>query len=227
MDSDHDILQAIVEKSDIGLVVMDEKRIIQFANPAAQTILNRKSEQLVGQPFEYPVNDREPSIIDIIQRNGRTGTGQLSMSDISWNGTKALLVSIRDITEQVMLDRLKDDFIHNVSHELRTPLTAIRESVAQVHDGILGDVNEEQKAYLSICMRNADRLRKIVDDLLDISKIEAGKIELKKKQTDLSEVVQSGLDLYKPLIQKKGLEIHTQIPERELNVYVDLSLIHI
>lgn len=214
-------LQAIVKKSADGLLVVDENRVVYFVNPAAESILNRKQKDLIGKLFDYPVEEGQLSRIDIVQKNGKSGSGELRMVDIEWDGQKAYLISIRDITEQIVLDQLKDDFIHNVSHELRTPLTSIRESVTQIHEGLLGKINEDQRNYLDLCIRNVDHLRKIVDGLLDISKIESGKVKLKKEKIDLSDVIRSVLDSFMPVTKKKGLELRINLPEQLMEVYID------
>jgi len=214
-------LQAIVKKSADGLLVVDENRVVHYMNPAAESILNRRQKDFIGKVFDYPVEEGQLFRIDIVHKNGKSGSGELRMVDIEWDGQKAYLISIRDITEQIVLDQLKDDFIHSVSHELRTPLTSIRESVTQIQEGLLGKINEDQRDYLDLCLRNVDHLRKIVDGLLDISKIESGKVKLKKEKVDLSDVMKSVLDSFMPMTKKKGLELRVNLPEQLMEVYVD------
>jgi signal transduction histidine kinase/CheY-like chemotaxis protein len=218
---DQQALQAIVEKSGDGFLVVDEERIIRFCNSAAVSILNQKSSELLGRPFEYPLKQGQNLEIGIVRENGKAGIGEFRTVDIEWHGQKAFLVSIRDISERILFDRLKDDFISNVSHELRTPLAAIRESVSLIKDGILGGVTDEQKKFLSICVRNADHLRRIVDTLLDISKIEAGKVRLGKKKGELGEIVQTTSEVFKPVAQKKGLTLEISVPKTPIEVFVD------
>jgi signal transduction histidine kinase/CheY-like chemotaxis protein len=214
-------LQTIVEKSGDGFLVADEERVIRFCNSAAASLLNRKPGELLGQPFEHALKKGQNIEIDIVRENGKPGTGELRTVDIEWHGQKAFLISIRDVSERILFDRLKDDFIGNVSHELRTPLTAIRESVSLMRDGILGDVTDDQKKFLSICVRNADHLRRIVDTLLDITKIEAGKAKLAKKKGDLGEIVQSASEVFRPLAAKKGLELEVSVSKAPIDVFVD------
>jgi len=223
-DSDIDLkcLQAIIEKSDEGILVVDKNRVIKYMNSAASLILGNSNHATVpGDRFIYTLEEEETYEICITRENGKTGVGRLRTVDIEWEGERAFLVSIRDITQQILIDQLKDEFIRNVSHELRTPLTIIRESVAQVHDGITGNVNEDQKKFLSLCIRNTDRLRRMVDDLLDISKIEAGKVRLEKRKDNLLDVIKLAVDPFIPLVKKKGLELKTILPEKSMEVYVD------
>lgn len=126
-----------------------------------------------------------------------------------------------DITERRRMEQLKDEFVSTVSHELRTPLTIIKEGVSQVLEGILGKVNEEQKRFLSISLEGIDRLGRIVDDLLDISKIEAGKLMLKREAVDISSLVK-GIGLaFNYQVKEKGLKVKTSFPNKPVEIYVD------
>ena len=100
------------------------------------------------------------------------------LGDLEWashktnDGIKILYKELERTNQELKkLDQLKNDFVSTVSHELRTPLTTMRESVSLVLDGVLGEVKNEQKEVLSICLSDIDRLRRIIDNLLDISKI--------------------------------------------------------
>ncbi|MBN1782133.1 response regulator [bacterium] len=214
-------LQAIVENSKDGIVVVDGKRTIRFVNPAAASFMNKKPDALLDRPFDYPIQPDNIIQIDIFRKNGERGTGELHVVNIRWEDIDAFLITIRDITERVIYDRLKDEFVSNVSHELRTPLTSMRESVCQVHEGILGEVNETQQKYLSVCIRNIDRLRKIVNELLDISKIEAGKIQMNKRKNNLVDIVRTSADVFLPVIEKRNLILEQALSEAELPVYAD------
>jgi signal transduction histidine kinase len=213
--------EAIIENSKDGIIIVDEKSAIRFLNPAAIRFLNKEQSALMERPFPYPVRHDSSIEVHIIRGNGEPGTGELQAVDIQWEGSNAHLITIRDITERVIYDRLKDEFVSNVSHELRTPLTSMRESVAQVYDGILGQINETQQKYLSVCIRNIDRLRKIVNELLDISKIEAGKIQLQKDKNDLVEIIRTSSEVFVPVMKKRGLDFEMILPDEFLPVYAD------
>lgn len=218
---DHQGLQAIVERTGDGLLVVDGERIIRFCNPAAASLLSRKPADLLGQPFDHPIKIGQNLEIGIVRESGKSGTGELRVVGIEWHGQKSHLISIRDVSERILFDRLKDDFISNVSHELRTPLTAMRESVSLIRDGILGAVTEEQKKFLAVCVRNADHLRRIVDTLLDISKIEAGKVKLAMKKADLAEIVSSSCDVLRPVAARKSLTLEAALPGKPMDAFVD------
>lgn len=119
------------------------------------------------------------------------------------------------------LDSLKSDFVSTVSHELRTPLSIIKEGISLVLDGITGEVNDKQKRYLGLSRQNVDRLEGIINDLLNISKIEAGKIELKKKPTYINELIEHVGASFEAKLKAKGLELKMNLPGKDVSVYVD------
>jgi PAS domain S-box-containing protein len=94
----------------------------------------------------------------------------------------------RDITRDVELDRLKSEFVANVSHELRTPMTAIKGYTDLLLMGVVGTLNAEQTKFMDTIRSNVDRLKMLVEDLLDISRIESGKVELDFSEVDLADI---------------------------------------
>ena len=112
-----------------------------------------------------------------------------------------------DLTERKRLERLKDEFVNTVSHELRTPLTAIKESIGIVLDGSAGEVNDEQKDFLDTAKRNVDRLGRLINNVLDFQKLQAGRVQLKMVPTDINDLVQEVKAVMLPLARNKGLTI--------------------
>jgi signal transduction histidine kinase/CheY-like chemotaxis protein len=108
--------------------------------------------------------------------------------------------------------RLKDEFVSLVSHELRTPLTSIKGYVDLLIDGEVGAVSAEQTEFLQIVKNNADRLVSLINDLLDISRIEAGKIELKRAPVDVRRIVDGAAQVLRPQIEEKRQTLALDIP---------------
>jgi signal transduction histidine kinase len=211
----------IVEKSTDGIIIVDNKGIVRFINSTGAIFFGQKKEELIEKSFKITIETDNSSEIDIIRTNWERGIGEMRVAETNWEGESAYLVSIRDITANKELDKLKDEFIGNVSHELRTPLTSVRESVSQVLDGILGKTTSKQRKFLSICLRNTDRLKRILDNLLDISKIEAGKVELSRERIDISNLVKGVISSFIPQAQNKGLELKQNILKEKAEVYAD------
>jgi signal transduction histidine kinase len=137
-------------------------------------------------------------------------------------GIKILYKELENKNKKLeQFDRLKDEFVNNVSHELRTPLTIIQESVSVMADGLLGEINENQKKHLGITLVNIERLGIIINDLLDISTIENGKLKLNKENIDINALVEEVVLNFTPQIEKKGLTIKSVVPKDRVDVFVD------
>jgi signal transduction histidine kinase len=106
--------------------------------------------------------------------------------------------------ERARLEQMKTDFISVVSHELRTPLTSIKGYTQMVADGDAGELSEEQAEYLAVALSNTDRLVDLVNDLLDLSRIESGRFELERRPVRITEVVDGALQVLRPLVTAKG-----------------------
>lgn len=135
---------------------------------------------------------------------------------------KAVEGALVKANEQLMkLDQLKSDFVSTVSHELRTPLSITREGISLVIDNIPGKINDKQKEILLTSRDNIDRLARIISGLLDISKIEAGRIALKREQVNLADLVRQVVFVFESRIKEKGLKLKTDLPQEGINVYGD------
>lgn len=119
------------------------------------------------------------------------------------------------------LSEAKSDFVSAVSHDLRTPLTTIIEGISLVEDGTLGEVNEEQKKFLKLAIEDAERLNDFINDILDLAKIEAGKIIAKKVRVSPKEMIRRIKTSYQNYAKEKGLEILVELTEPELYVFCD------
>jgi len=119
------------------------------------------------------------------------------------------------------LDQLKDDFVNNISHEFRVPLTIIQESIRQIAEGMFGKVSEAQLEYFNMSLRNINRLKGLIDNMLDIGKIEKGKLEILKKNVDIVGIIKEVVSDFSHRIKGKGLEIKTDLPPQPIEVVAD------
>ena len=106
--------------------------------------------------------------------------------------------------------QIKSDFVSMVSHELKTPLTALEEGLSLVLDGVVGKIDDEARSFLTIAKNNADRLKALFNDLLDISKLEAGKMLLHRASCDLPALVVGLMDTFQFLVRKKQICFNTE-----------------
>ncbi len=123
-----------------------------------------------------------------------------------------------DITERKKVEEelreamsIKSQFTSMVSHELRTPLTAIKEGIAIVLDGSAGKINEDQKDFLSTAKRNVDRLHRLINDVLDFTKLESGKAEFRMEENDINEIIEEIVKTQKAVAGGSGLYLKTNL----------------
>lgn len=135
-----------------------------------------------------------------------------------------LLMKISQDNEMLLrLDQLKTDFLSIVSHELRTPLTAIMGYLKLLVGGAAGPVNEAQKEFLLTVMRNSERLYQLVNDLLDLSRLEAGKIQLMPSRIEVGRLLEGSIANLNSLADPKNIELAVVKPSQELFVEADAS----
>jgi len=135
---------------------------------------------------------------------------------------KALYRELEKKNEELTeLDRLKSEFVSMVSHELRTPLTIIKLSITQILDGVYGDLNAEQKEKLAMAVRGTDLLRRIINDLLDIAKLESKKVNLKKGDLNLTGLAKDVYHSFSELAKEKGLGLRLECSGEEIIVNAD------
>lgn len=118
-------------------------------------------------------------------------------------------------------NEIKAKFMSMVSHELRTPLMIIKESISQILDGLKGEINKEQRDFLSIAKNNSDRLNLIIEELLAVSRLEAGKVELRRDLLDIKMVVHEVVESFRVEAQKKKIELEAEFDEDLPKVYMD------
>lgn len=119
------------------------------------------------------------------------------------------------------LDKLKSEFVSVVSHELRTPLSIIKEGISLVIDQIPGEINQKQDKILKTSKDNIDRLARIINNLLDISKIESGRIELKKKIIDINSLVRKVVTNFDLKGKERGIQLKLNLSQSELSISID------
>jgi two-component system phosphate regulon sensor histidine kinase PhoR len=146
-----------------------------------------------------------------LSRSSRETPGRLSV------------VALRDITEARAVERLKRDLVATVSHELRTPLTAIQATVSMLHEGDGGPLSEMQQRLVGLLDRNADRLRVLVDDLLDIGALEGGRVTLNSTWVDLAEICEAVVEDTRAAAAQEQVALTTQLPE--CHAWVDAARI--
>jgi PAS domain S-box-containing protein len=221
----------LFENANDGIYILDRAgRIVSF-NRKAEEITGYTLEEVRGQSYTLLVSSGperkkarraflknmrgqpDKTELTIIRKDGREVILELSTRPI-WQGGQIVGIQGigRDITERKELERLKSDFISTVSHELRTPLTSIKGYVDLVLAGDVGPLTPEQKEFLTIVSQNTTRLTELINDLLEIERLESGKIEFEFAELDLAEVLENVARSLHVNAEQKGLEFLTEIP---------------
>lgn len=123
------------------------------------------------------------------------------------------LLVVTDITAHHRVERMKNEFISTVSHELRTPLTSIAGALGLLEGGAGGETSEKGRRLLGIARANSKRLERIINDLLDIGRLESGRLELDPKEVDLREAIFQAVEANGPYAEKFGVTIETQVQD--------------
>jgi signal transduction histidine kinase len=128
---------------------------------------------------------------------------------------------MRDITERMKIDQLKNEFVSIVSHELRTPLTSIRGSLGLLVGGAVGNFDEKTKKMLNIAYSNSERLIRLINDILDIEKMESGKVDFQLAPLDLHKIIEESIASNQPYCEKFDVSIKLNKSPKGIIVYAD------
>ncbi len=132
---------------------------------------------------------------------------ELSVGEVKVGEKRIFTGVVRDITERYEIDRMKNEFISVVSHEIRTPLTSIRGSLGLLTGGVVGDLKPQGAELLTIAVNNTDRLIRLINDILDLEKIESGNMELHIAAHPVEELVERASAEMRGLAENQGIAI--------------------
>jgi PAS domain S-box-containing protein len=232
-----------------GLITIDAKARIESVNPAAERIFGYRQGELVGQHLtalvpEVPGQDKWTFLKSAVPKalgrvtewEGRRKGGQvfpfeLSMFEFETEAGRRFAGSIHDTSERREVERLKKEFVATVSHELRTPLTSIRGSLSLLVSGVLGELPREAKEVLEIADRNALRLIGLINDILDLERLESGRLEMHMREIELNDVLQRSAEAVRGVAEQQGIGLDLRPtparawadPERLVQVVVNLA----
>jgi len=235
--------QSILEGVADGVMVADADGNVILANAAAERILELPRDKVIGRMTSemlglYSSQARDwMETIDKWRKQPETYTAGEYLAAKLDTGDHVVSVHLapvltreeflgtvsvfRDVTAEVEAERAKSEFVSTVSHELRTPVTSIKGYTDLLIMGAVGKLTEQQQDFLSIIKDNTDRLTVLVDDLLDISRIESGQIELVPDVMSVKEVTDRVLTEMKFRIEDRELNVQQDIPPDLPNVLAD------
>jgi PAS domain S-box-containing protein len=234
----HRILNTVAE----GLFELDDHGVVTFINRAAASMLGYDAEELIGKSlhalihadaFRHPLEEcqvcssmlgpmRAGRNVLFASRTGTTFPIEFTASSMpAESGAAGVVVTFRDITEQLIVERMKDEFVSTVSHELRTPLTSIRGALGLLDSGLIGAVPERAHRMLEIALTNTDRLVRLINDILDLEKMSIGRVDLHRKFVPASMLARDALDVIQNLADKAGVNVTVEVEETSLWVDPD------
>ncbi|MFL5806720.1 MAG: GAF domain-containing protein [Roseiflexaceae bacterium] len=233
--------QAILQSVNEGVIVLDERERVVLFNPAAEQVLGIPAEFALLQPLEhlreYGEADEQIRRAELIytglhdgllaeREQGKSHTRMLELPTpaqtialnfapvVSSDGIPYGSVAVlRDVTREIEADRAKRDFISSVSHELRTPLTSIKGYVDLLLLGAAGPVSEGQLSFLGVVKNNANRLMDLINDILEIGRIDSHKITLNFEQIDVGHVFNDVLQTLRAEIDRKSIIVSTDVQD--------------
>ncbi len=223
------LARAVNSASD-GVVVTDPNRAdnpIIYTNPAFLRMTGYPIEEVIGYNCRFlqgadtepraiaqlreAIAERRELKIDLLnyRKNGQSFWNELKIAPVfSDEGDLLYFVGIQtDITDRRVVERMKDEFISMVSHELRTPLTSIRGALGLLASGFLSAQPQQSQRMLEIALNNTDRLIRLINDILDIERIESGKVIMAKQTGDAANLMSQAVDAVRVMADKAGVNL--------------------
>ena len=236
-------IRAIVDTVIDGIVTINSQGLIQTFNPAAQKIFGYTTEEVTGrnvsmlmpQPYAdahdtYMNNyltTGNKKIIGIgrevtgLRKDGSTFPMELAVSEMMVDDQRMFTGIVRDITERKRLDKMKNEFISTVSHELRTPLTSIRGALNLVLGKAGDSLSGKPKRMLEMAERNSERLTLLINDILDLEKIQSGQLVFNFKPLDLVALTKRALDENEGYARTHSVKLVMNCELEQAPVYAD------
>jgi PAS domain S-box-containing protein len=217
--------RAIIDTMPAGLAIADDAGNIQMVNPTLSQLLGIDANTISGKPLaslfycEKPINsdDQFRELISnasdrIVETSALRADGsmfpvEVSMTSLAVFADNHHLLVMLDITERKEIERLKQEFVSMISHDLRTPLTSIQVFVNMLARGMFGEVSENVQRKATMADRNATRLIGLINDLLDIDKMESGQLNLECSPITLQSTIERALESVRGFSDQQGVEL--------------------
>ncbi len=214
-----------------GVLLLDAAGKIALVNPALRQMLLLGADCVGKTPFEVIENEELEKLVESAQSTNATQAAELELFGIKprrllvrvvplAGEPGGLLAVFVDVTDIRRLESMRKDFVANASHELRTPVTAVRSAAETLRFAMESDP-ESATHFLDIIERNAERLQRLVEDLLDLSRIESREFKLTVEDEDLSELVTQVVALFRERAEKKQIRLSADVPKNFPLVRVD------
>jgi NtrC-family two-component system sensor histidine kinase KinB len=213
---------AVIEAIDDGVVVVDQRLTVIDLNPAAATALGTTTPHARGRPLGDLAADAPFLAATSDAAEGRAAesreAGYVAAAGREYEvvvtpmtgpsgASLGAVVLFRDVTQLRQLDRLKGEFVATASHELRTPVTSLGMSVGLLQERLAGRLDDSERGLLNAATEDVDRLRALADDLLDLSRVEAGRLDLEPVPVEPSSIVEEAASAFSVAAEGAGLSV--------------------
>ena len=229
--------RSIVYNSPDIIAQVDRQGIISFINYGYSgmeptNIIGKTIYDLMPSEFHEVARDTLKKVFDTGKSFSFENLGLSTDDSVVWYKNNisvlrkegkviAATIIASDISEQKQTDIMKTEFISSVSHELRTPLTIIRESLSLLSDGLFGELNKDQMDIVNPAMEDVDRLGRIINNLLDISKIEGQKIIIEREMVDIVKLAEGVVSSFGNQVASKNIKLKLTPNRESINLYLD------
>lgn len=208
--------RAIIQMAADGVIIIDTSGTVKIFNPACEKMFGYNAGEVIGRNIKMlmppPFHDEHDSYLnkyfetgdakvvgyqrELVGRreDGTTFPMEISVGEFDVGQGRRFVGVIRDITERKKADNLKNEFVSTVSHELRTPLTSIMGSLGLVRGGAAGEVSDAALRMVTIAHDNCERLVRLINDILDIEKIESGNMEFEFKPVEVGSLLDQAVE---------------------------------
>jgi PAS domain S-box-containing protein len=232
------VTELVLDSAGDGIVGLDREGFVLFANLSARRMLRCRESDLIGHRFHdiahhehpdgssYPwqecpvhssVTSEHASYLPeqrYIRRDGTAFPVEIVMSPLVVEGVVTGAVqSFRDVSEREEMEEIKRQFVSVVSHELRTPLTSIKGSLQMLDSGLLGPLEPDQQELVSMAVANADRLGNLVNDILDLERLDAGRMPLEPARVSATDLAQQAVAGIHGAAEAAGVRLSLELPE--------------
>jgi PAS domain S-box-containing protein len=236
--------EMILNSAGEGIFGLDPQGCVTFINPSAANMLGRTVSSLIGAPlhgFLHPHHAAESRLerglcptCNAVEPAGTTAFARSDGTHVPVEFTAAridpasgvggVVVTFRDITERLAVERLKDEFLSTVSHEMRTPLTSIRGALALLSTGALATLTPKGQRMIDIAVANSDRLTRLINDVLDLEKMHSGSVTVSRRPERIEELLSSSVEALQPLSERAGVRLVLECAPALLMVDADRIL---
>lgn len=203
-------INSILDNMVDSVITTNKELIIKSCNLATEKMFNFDTSEIIGTQFsqlfssedyeeinEFNIKDFSTNInlnINGIRKNGEVFPVELSIGSIILDNEQLYIIVVRDVTIRKEVDKIKNEFISIVSHELRTPLTSIKGAVGLVAGGALGVLPEKATEMLKVANNNCSRLSNLINDILDMEKIESGKMDFPLIENNIISIINEAVE---------------------------------